>query len=355
MIYVYRYHNGQPKIKKPPKIKISDQTVVKSEVPETEDTESQDFLSQAESLTQPQQTETRQQTGTSVTIIEDLQTFKPEEVVYIRPHKCDACDKDFPDIVSLNNHIKILHENCKFYECDQCDKLFSMRYLLTKHLKEVHSDMMLACDKCDAVYKTKNGLDNHTKVCFALKDVPMVIVDQSMDELVKQHACDQCDMTYLSHVNLRRHIRTKHTPLTHPCDTCDKTFQFMHSLQKHKISCKTGYTGYTGWKTNVKPGVALGSLAIPYGSFVNNPKKKKYQCQICDRVLKKRYSLAKHIESVHEGYRPYECTRCNSFFKEAFKLKLHNKAIHNGEDFSKHTPHPNRYVSRLRDLQLKVA
>ena len=68
-----------------------------------------------------------------------------------KDHKCEACDKVFGELRTLNTHIKIVHEGIKDYKCEACGKTFSLSCNLKTHIKTVHEKIKNRekCGKCE--------------------------------------------------------------------------------------------------------------------------------------------------------------------------------------------------------------
>ncbi|KAJ8922320.1 hypothetical protein NQ315_004263 [Exocentrus adspersus] len=61
---------------------------------------------------------------------------------------------------------------------------------------------------------------------------------------------------------------------------------------------------------------------------------KYFECQICSKILFKRYSYDKHMNNVH-GDKKYFCSVCDKNFFNAYDFSVHNK---------KHAPNPGTYI-----------
>jgi len=61
---------------------------------------------------------------------------------------------------------------------------------------------------------------------------------------------------------------------------------------------------------------------------VQKPRRKKYVCQYCNKVLTQKCNLESHLR-VHTGERPYKCDVCPMAFKQMTNLRRHRGRIHN--------------------------
>lgn len=58
-------------------------------------------------------------------------------------------------------------------------------------------------------------------------------------------------------------------------------------------------------------------------------RKKKYSCDICDKLLTNSQSLTNHIKAIHEGVN-FGCKSCPKIFSTAGILRNHTKIVHEG-------------------------
>ena len=47
------------------------------------------------------------------------------------------------------------------------------------------------------------------------------------------------------------------------------------------------------------------------------------ECEMCGKVMKHEYLLARHIQEIHQDKRPFACEQCNKRFYRSAHLKLH--------------------------------
>lgn len=64
--------------------------------------------------------------------------------------------------------------------------------------------------------------------------------------------------------------------------------------------------------------------------------KKTFTCNECNKVLKSKFSLVRHIERGHNAEnnsvkldKTYSCKECNKVFSKSYNLKRHIGSVHN--------------------------
>ena len=65
-------------------------------------------------------------------------------------------------------------------------------------------------------------------------------------------------------------------------------------------------------------------------SYVEDSGKK--QCDQCDKLFLNKYTLARHVTSVHEGLN-HQCNECDKSFNQKGNLVTHIKSVHEGVKF----------------------
>ena len=73
----------------------------------------------------------------------------------VKEYKCDQCNKEFIEVVSLIRHQKI-HNGVKEYKCGKCNKKITERYTLIKH-QMIHNGVKeYKCDQCNKEFADKS-------------------------------------------------------------------------------------------------------------------------------------------------------------------------------------------------------
>ena len=105
--------------------------------------------------------------------------------------------------------------------CQFCDSFFRDSSNLKKHIERMHKcvNKEFKCALCIKVFKSRNGLNCHTKA----------------EHLQVNHQCEFCDKKFKYEVTLKNHIVRKHSKNeTIICDFCPFTCFFKMELTQHK-------------------------------------------------------------------------------------------------------------------------
>lgn len=79
----------------------------------------------------------------------------------IRDMACDYCGKYFPDIKTLDKHIKKVHFCTEQFECDSCDGKFRFFARYKDHLNGHTATRAYQCDECNHQYAFRMGFLVH--------------------------------------------------------------------------------------------------------------------------------------------------------------------------------------------------
>lgn len=152
-------------------------------------------------------------------------------------HKCDQCEKAFPNLEGLLEHrdsthqYRCHHEGCGAsfgsskdrddhvlgsihdHACDECKKILPDTKSLLKHVNNMHRHK---CDKCKDIFPSLGRLFLHKHSCLPF-------------------SCDTsgCDAHFSSQVDLELHL-TSHQ---HSCEECPKLLASIKDLSVHQFRC----------------------------------------------------------------------------------------------------------------------
>ena len=65
--------------------------------------------------------------------------MKEKEIIVVKEHKSEFCDKLFQSAVDLKTHIKGVHDSSKDQICNICTKSYSTKSELINHIKMAHN------------------------------------------------------------------------------------------------------------------------------------------------------------------------------------------------------------------------
>ena len=119
-------------------------------------------------------------------------------------YKCEKCEASYKHKESLYNHTRSKHEGI-CYSCRYCGYKATKQNHLKKHQESAHEGVIYSCDQCAYQASHHGNLKTHKK---------------SVHEGIK-YLCDQCDYHFTDGSSLRRHKKSVHEGVRYTCDHCD--------------------------------------------------------------------------------------------------------------------------------------
>ena len=245
-----------------------------------------------------------------------------------QPYRCSACAKTFKKKATLKDHMKtgpcsnrkaVLEKVTDTVECEACDATFDTESAFHLHYQETHCvwiKQFIWCQKCSSWIKA-DRFNAHTKrqhedsrelfmcdACGKAFNRKQKFLDHQVTHNEKAFACTQCKALFKSQSRLDSHVtRTHQAPSdNYKCPQCGKNFTCHTSLQTHI------------------QGIHM--------------RKKKYPCELCDRVMLCPRGLAFHMLS-HTKETPFVCLICKQTFKSNAYLIRHRARY--GENCQAHS------------------
>lgn len=112
--------------------------------------------------------------------------------------QCPICLKKLRNAVTLQNHIKVVHDHNGNFKCRHCDLTFMWRSTLGNHIRLVHEKQRPhACNECGKAFRWKSHLREHIWVVHKGE---------------KPFKCEHCGKTFGRKNNMQKHMR-KHNEL----------------------------------------------------------------------------------------------------------------------------------------------
>lgn len=137
-----------------------------------------------------------------------------------KPYPCQECTETFINKNALTRHMRFHGGTVKHYNCEVCFKQLSSKVSLDAHIKRVHNDKMI-CELCKAELANKEELKFHLEnehepsicgVCnktFRLPRYLRMHEKLHFDETVVRVQCSIC-LKLLSIKNIKRHVYRNH-------------------------------------------------------------------------------------------------------------------------------------------------
>ena len=244
-----------------------------------------------------------------------IKTFRQHlKGMHFEDLKCSECDNIFAR-TSLKQHMRHRHGDINHeLTCHVCQKRLR-KLSFEKHFKEQHTEIALKrfpCPHCGKSFKTEIYKKNHVKEKHTIGE--------------KDYKCNKCEFQTNIKDRLRSHNNYTHTSeMPFQCHECSKFLKNATSLRNHIAQTHTREE----------------SMCVECGKSFQNKLKlahhvkqvhmfdesKVLTCPQCPSTHKFKYSLLRHIETVHDGAR-FPCNLCDYQATQQTNLTVHIKWKH---------------------------
>lgn len=245
-------------------------------------------------------------------------------------YKCDQCQHKFGHKLTLEAHIRKVHEGQKkAFKCQMCDKAYSFIGGLSTHIRDVHERKQDTYDctvpGCDKKYSNFITLQRHVR----FKHLNM--------EITHQYVCEQCGATFKQSSNLRYHMKTRHPTEEDlkrkallpkdrlECEECKKSFHSQYTLKYHKLRV---HADEKKFECKICGRRVAKQFMLDSHMLVHSDQ--KLACKFCGREFVRKYQVEAHIRAVHQKLKPFQCPHCSESFASRKTLR-HHIYIHTGE------------------------
>ncbi|XP_025194812.1 PR domain zinc finger protein 16-like isoform X2 [Melanaphis sacchari] len=192
-------------------------------------------------------------------------------------NRCILCEKCFPDIEQLDDHLVSGHHyKANQYGCELCPQSYSWKPCLIRHLALAHS-RKFTCETCSKVFSDPSNLQRHIRTnhagarSHACSECGKTFATSSglkqhthIHSSVKPFQCEVCFKAYTQFSNLCRHKRMHaDCRMQVKCDRCDQSFSTGTSLSKHKRFCESNPSPEPSLFRKSGPATAGGNGGIP--------------------------------------------------------------------------------------------
>lgn len=195
------------------------------------------------------------------------------------PFSCkhSNCDKKFPTITKLKNHVKLKHDKKFSSICSICNIGFVKTSSYKAHMISHSTEKKYNCTKCDKSYKTLSNLNFHMK--YHNEKLPFT--------------CNICNKGFMRKEYLEAHVNVHNGIKNFVCQVCDKKFVSQKNLDSH--------------------------LKYHDGSV------KTKTCGICGKVLTSGFE--EHMRT-HNNLKEFDCKECKKKFNTKGAFLKHRKSKH---------------------------
>lgn len=184
------------------------------------------------------------------------------------------------------------------------------------------------CNFCDTKLKPRSNMMRHMK--------------RLHDPIAKPFACSFCVQRFEDEGTQQSHELIKHAgdiPTTIFCDICGASGNHKEGMDRHKSDDHNMKIEKNGdeseeettlvrrrFKDKFNPRPVPGYESLPYDDIW-------YSCSFCDKQLKPRKSILRHIRLKHDPeFLPFGCGFCIERFDTAEGLSVHNTEKHSGDE-----------------------
>ncbi|XP_043913951.1 uncharacterized protein LOC122790475 isoform X2 [Protopterus annectens] len=174
------------------------------------------------------------------------------------------------------------------FKCLFCPQGFRHATEMRKHIHKCHGGKEdTLCQICGTKFARRNGLLDHI---------------QFVHYKHRPFKCQFCPQGYCRPSELRRHIQKSHGEVMQNVVRSDS----FESMVEDKSTAE---------KVQI----------LPENDILKTEKKARIvvQCSLCATTFTRRTSLRKHIQFVHQRYRPHRCTFCNQGFCKPSEMNKH--------------------------------
>ena len=156
------------------------------------------------------------------------------------------------------------------------------RNIQCKPLEDEHFREL--CEICGEIFNSKQSLVDHAKLHEK--------ANQKREELPTQ-LCESCGQVFSSVLDLENHIKVIHSE-----SKTLKTSRFRPTMQEPR-------------------------------KFSKDKKKRKFQCNGCNKIFNSRQGLQYHTKATHDKIkRKFPCGDCTLVFKSRQGMKYHKQVVH---------------------------
>ncbi|KPI96794.1 Zinc finger protein 184 [Papilio xuthus] len=247
---------------------------------------------------------------------------------------CKLCHEIFTEWPEILGH-RFRHTPDSQKRCHMCNKYCINHVHMEHHYRKMHYDgsVKLKCNQCDRTYDTPRNLRKHKSNVHSDKQFICDDCGETFNTkckikihvlrhtTIKRHVCKLCGYSTKYVSGLREHNLRKHTALKVYCTGCGAVFSCQEKLDKH--ICKQ--------KSRVCPicGIKMNKSSMIYRHLKTHDEEKPYKCEVCGNTYMNKVSLQMHLDK-HNGNRTKQCQYCPAKFFYGSALNKHRR-IHTGE------------------------
>lgn len=222
--------------------------------------------------------------------------------------ECTLCENSFCAKVSLEYHVKKVHQIGGSIKCEKCEIYFPDFKSYSVHRTSHRNIIRVKCEECNAsIGKTK-----YSRHLGEVHGVETHFDPEKVSCKKYPHQCKECDSVYKRKEDLERHEKAKHLRQGHGCAECGKMFKYKTSLRRHRKaahSCSESDALCVNKEGRSKSTEPEESSPVEEKS-TEMVAKNDTTCNQCFKILGTKYSLRRHVRQMHENEGRFQCTIC---------------------------------------------
>ncbi|XP_026754003.2 zinc finger protein ZFP2-like [Galleria mellonella] len=168
-----------------------------------------------------------------------------------------------------------------------------------------------SCQLCPATYSTREALRAH--------------IDQMKHEMI--YKCEVCSQKFTSKSQHNRHLASVHSDIKpFKCKHCPRTFRLETSLPEHENL----HTKQNLYQCDICNKMLKHKQTLKKHIQWHLGLQRKLICELCGGTFNDQCNLRKHVQTVHQKLKLYKCQLCPKEFAANKGLKVHMRQ-HTGE------------------------
>lgn len=259
-------------------------------------------------------------------------------------HLCDVCGQRYTDFSNFKCHIKSHKTKINLpkltpFVCKLCNKIFRTNSNFREHSNFCSGLLPFACkySECDKKFPTITKMKNHVKLKHDKKfasicsicNIGFVKISSYKEHMVshsteKKYNCTKCNKSYKTLSNLNFHLKYHNEKLPFICEICSKGFMRKEYLEAHL----NGHNGIKNFVCQICDKKFVSQKNLDSHLKYHDGSIKKKSCGICGKVLTSGFE--EHMRT-HNNLREFECKECLMRFNTKGALIKHGKKKHSIE------------------------
>ncbi|XP_055621842.1 zinc finger protein 665-like isoform X2 [Toxorhynchites rutilus septentrionalis] len=264
-----------------------------------------------------------------------------------RRWECKVCGMKFKRNHNLLNHKKthLVEKPAPSFKCQECEQEFTTKSALAAHRSQ-HGK--ICCRLCEKTFETQSDLMQHRREDHKItRKEPGVscrtchVRCTDHEDLSKHRAeahpmeipleCVVCKATFASTVALRAHQREHQRVILYNCPNCSEAYNSQLLLNTHLKNVHADIKNHVcdlcgnGYPTRKQLLSHLGRHRNP-SRKANSNMPGQYICDICGKEFNFRVTLKRHVFNFHMNQRKFQCEVCEKVLVSAEGLKLHMRS-----------------------------